>query len=140
MSLRALERDDLRKLRPCGNDDLAIRSDVGRRQPLIDRKGGMRTESARTLAADAHGEIRALLDVLRPRVGVHRQPLGGDRVEDEEEETDGRKDREEARRLPLHGSAPDVLQAALDEGPAAIVREEAKRAKPGLDTTPQDPF
>src|SRR5262249_55086314 len=61
-------------------------------------------------------------------------------VEDEEEQTDRREDREEAHGLAFHGPATDAFQAALDEGPTAIVREVAERAKSGLDTPPQQSF
>src|SRR5689334_9694051 len=116
MSLRSLEGHDLRKLRSFRDDHLAVRADVGGVHALVDREGRVRTESPRSLAADAHGEVRALLDVLRPRIGVHRQPLGWDGVEDEEEHADGREYGEKAHRLPLHLTTLYVLQAALDEG------------------------
>src|SRR4030095_8557655 len=89
---------------------------------------------------DAHGEIRALLDVLRPRVGVHGEPLGGKVVEHEEEQTARREDGQEAHRLLLHEPTLDVFPPALDEGPAAIVREEAESAESGLDGTPEERF
>ena len=97
----------------------------------------MRAESPGPFTADAHDEVRALLDVLRPGVGVHGEPLGGNVVEHEEERAARREDRQEADRLLLHEPALDVVQAALDEGPAAIVREVAERAEPGLDAAPQ---
>src|SRR5262245_49075449 len=140
MSLRSVEGHDLRELRPFGNYHLPIRSDVCGVHALIDGKGGMRTESPGSLTADAHGEVRALLDVLRPRIGVHRQPLGRDGVEDEEEHADRGEDGEEAYRLPFHLSTAYVFQAAFDERPAPVVREEAERAEPGLDTAPEYSF
>src|SRR4029453_6271455 len=140
MSLRSVEGNDLRELRPVGKDHGALRADVGRGLAPIDGKGGMRTESPRTFTADAHGEIRALLDVFRPRVAVHGEPLGGNVVEHEKEKTARREDAEEADPLLVHGPPVDAFQAALDKGPAAIVREEAESAEPGLDKTPKERF
>src|SRR5262245_37426957 len=133
MSLRSDEGDDLRELRPFRKDHLALRIDEGGVSPR-DRKIGMRAEPARSFAADAHREVRALLDVVRPRVGLQREPLGRDVVEDEEEHADRAEDREEARALLPDCATADALEAALDEGPAFVVGEVAEGAEPGLHT------
>ena len=109
MSLRSVERDDLRELRPCRKDDLAIRSDEGGGRTPVDGKSRMRTQPPGPFAADAHREVRALLDVFGPGAGLHREPLGGNVVEHEEEHAARGEDRQKADGLLL-----DEPTSALD--------------------------
>ena len=67
MSLRSVVGNDLRELGTCRNDHVAIGADVRGGHALLDGKRGMRAESTRSFTADAHREVRALLDVLGPR-------------------------------------------------------------------------
>src|SRR5215212_6783816 len=92
-SISSLEGHRLRKPRAFRQHELAVDVDVpgslgGYRQRGI----GARYVGA--VPADASVEVRALQVIIRPRVGVHGDPLRGDVVEEEEASADRGEDRE----------------------------------------------
>ena len=88
------------KLHALGEDKLTVVVDVaGIRQGHRQRRVG--TRPIRVLTADAHQEVRALQDVVRPGILVHGEELRRNVVEDEEEGAARGEDRQEAGELLL---------------------------------------
>ena len=71
---------------------------------------------------------------------MHGKELCRNVVEHEEECAARGEDRQEAGELLPDETASDLVESALDEGPATVVGEVAHAAEAGLDAAPHQPF
>src|SRR5690349_19840048 len=88
------------------------------------------------VAADAAVQIRTLLYIRWPRIGVHAEPLRGHVVEDEETRAGTGEQCEEADELLSRDAASNVVESSLDQRASVLVGEVTQAAQRRLNAAP----
>ncbi len=130
-----LKGNSFRQFRPVGKDEVAAGVDVTgpfRRH----RYHGIGAWPIGSAPADTTVEVGPLLNVHRPRGGMHGEPLRGEIVGKEKACAHRGEYRQKTRPLHPAESAPNVIETALDNGATAVIGEVAQTTQRGQDPTP----